>query len=433
MDRRFSLWARIGLLAPLAWLLSAGPAAASGAQFRLALDAIVAHLQDPANCAVGAPCAKPFASAVRTLLGVNALLDQGKLDQAIQRTTNPIAQLVRAGLVSARGGLEPLVRALVDAAEACVTPLEAGLGGKLDGLCSSQQAPIETSKTRADTSLAAARVLHDAGQWSPALKEYAKLVKSYADLGKRADGAQPRCRPRACTTSDFVDFQAGAGECRTLVAPDKGTELCYHVVEPDVDGSFCFDYTGLDRGAFACSIVFEGSACTCNGNFSTSSCTDSEGWIRVSQVNQSLSLRCPDLGPGTARGSASLRLAPPSVSFFGALLPVPPAALELCVGDQMLEDAVALVGQFFGSRVTGECASTHRVVALEMVDVPAGVIPAVRIESDDVCETIQEGQAVTDTSTVTTWVASRIGFVRLTASFGDGGSTEFELTSYSLP
>jgi hypothetical protein len=419
--------ARALAAAGLALQLLALPASAAEDRIASALDGLSLTLASPSCTHRVCP------SGARHVAAALAAARKGQLTRALSTSAGAVAALERAHLVT--GDLAAWVQELAGASDEAAAVEADFLDELLLDLCSSVRTAARKAKVRPDASLTRAREQVNAQLWSAALRSYSSALGSYASTIQSAQNGLARCRPRPCRTDDFVSFVPGLPQnpALGLVPPDRGTRLCYSdAVLGETEGTVCVGFTGLTTLTIDGEISSPdlGGTARLSGRASVTSCTDSRGWVRIERSTQSLTLRA---NGRTARLPISFSCRPPTVSFLSVLLPSPPSALEMRVGDRMSEPALQCVLRVLNIPARADCTAFHEVAAIEDVTVPAGTFEAVRIDSDIVCETEVDGFTETTSQQTSTWLASELGQVKVEVREDGNTLVDLELTSFQLP
>ncbi len=427
-------------------LAVAAPAAASQAALRAACENLADYVANPANCTPGDPCEKVFPKLAKALGKAKSSLDGDRVDAALKALGGAIAALQKAGLVA--GQLQTLVQAVVDAADSCAGDAAMEIEDRKADLCPKPLEGVRKKEARPAAALAAARAHRAAQEWPDAMKDYAAALKGYAGLDKIADkGPERPCPPegvKACRDDTPVLFTPGPGtECEEVRSPPSGTQLCYDAGTgtggAGLDGEFCFLSGKPNSFKLSCDVSLDipGAgvfACTCSGRASAKPCLDSAGWLRIAKLGEKLKLTCP--GAGSVSVAVSGSFSPPTVSFAGGLLPLPPGGVEFCVGDVMSEQnvdtriKVSAGGQ--SAPVAGTCSLQHTVEALEPRSVPAGLFDSVRIRSTGSCTFVVDGFQEVSNTDCTAWIADGVGLVSQDCTV-DGDTQGFDLQSVLSP
>jgi len=407
-------------------LATGARAGALGGVASAALDALLVVVGDPGSCPQASTCSKARISFEKA----RAL--QGDSSRALSEVAKGIGLLEKAGLVS--GPLGDAVQALAAAMNGEVAMHHDLATDQVEQLCSSVRSAALKKFVKPEVELQRAQALLSGGAWSLGLKSLSKAEKGL-DSGERTTLAQAaRCRPKPCVGGGYVAFTPGppGNPSLTLIPIDKGTNACFQIDGLlELAGTICFAFQSLSRFAFAGDLASSDETVSLNGTSTLTSCTDSAGWVRVSKVALSLSARSPELGSG--RGRASFSAMPPTVSFLGSLLPVPPGALELRVGDVMEEPQVHLAARVISLSASATCSARHEVVAIEPVSVLAGVFTAARVDSTVSCDAVVDGEIESSVLTATTWLASEVGQVRVEVEEDGSPLIALELSSYQIP
>lgn len=407
-------------LASLVVALLAGttPARADDTAFSQALAALVRAL-DTAACGADRKCAGAFRKARASFGAAERALAAEDLKRLVASVVKGAAVLEKAGHVPAE------LPALVAVSDEGVGGLRESAVAALRELCPSARCRARDSLAAPDADRSAAHEAAAAGQWSLALRYSGAAALAYSAAADNAGELSASCGPPACRSSEFVHFTPGNGESIELLPPDAGSSACFAVDIHPLDGELCTTYTGGGHSELWGTLGARGIEIDIVGGASVAACTDSAGWARVARVGFSATLSGEDIG--RQRASASVTAKPPTVSFFGGLLPNAPSALRLRVGDRMVERNVAL--KLSPMKATQVCDSvTHEVVAIETLRVEAGSFRTARIRSFGDCQVRVRDESEDVSFEATTWVASEVGQVLI-----DTDSARYELVSFSLP
>jgi len=407
-------------------LASATPSRADDTPLRQALVALARLVEDPTPCGSDRKCQGVYRKAFTALEAAEGDLGQGDVESGLSGAAKGLSGLEKSG--HAVGELSLRISALVDAADVAMSSRRDATQQVIDGLCSSARCAATEKLAKPDDQLRIAREARAAGQWSLALRSYGAALRGYASVEEGADKLRAECNPPACSSNEFVHFTPGSGtQVLELAAPDVGTSTCYGVSSDfDVEGRLCVLHT--DRGtSYWGTLESSNIDVTLSGTASVDACIDSANWVRAKSIQLSLMLAAD--GMGRRKMSASVSATPPTVSFFGGLLPTSPSALQLRAGDRMEERDVILES----SGLTQVCDSVvHRVVAIENVRVMAGTFRAARIQTSASCRVVMDGDEIDLSIEATTWVASEVGQVLVQADI-DGNYVRYELESMGIP
>ena len=401
--------------------------ASSGRRGPDALGAAIDALRDAAwtaGCAAARACAPALASLDQAFDASCA----GDASRALAQSARAAQRLERAGLAAPPGPLSDSLWDLVDASEEGAAGAHGDLDAALARVCNGSRTQASQGQARIETALERARAAVEAGSAASALREFAIALGLIDAAAQRAEEAAARCWPRRCRGADPAVFRPGAaGNASLEIAPvDRATALWYRIAGDEIPGlgdligTLTLGHQGLSQARLN-GVIYSSllpSHFVWQGSFSAETCVDANGWARYAAVSERVELRSPSGGSREMSSSRALSPAAPGLPP-AVLVPAVPQARVLRVGDEIELPRFALGGSVGGERVREECASSHRVVAIEEVEVQAGLerpraFETARIESSLRCG----DDAPVDW---TTWLASGVGLVRLEVH--DGAST----------
>lgn len=355
------------------------------------------------------------------------LVADGKIAVAVIKGAGGARKIEIAGPL-AGSGVNGRLDTFVETAFSSAEDAQADVIATLGELCSAFRTKLEKKQSKADQLLAVAATLRSDGQRSLALKFVGKAIKLYERLEKRADRLATRpCPPpkcgRGCPT-EHSTFEPGGTNCVDLAPIPPGMRLCYDTVIDASDlgatlelrGPICYQFGFAPGGRIALDGSLDPGGAfeplDVSGTIQTTACNDSLGFARVSKVVQSIVLRSPELG--RAKLTSNVNACPPTMTLLGGLLPVPPSAQGFCEGDAITEDGVFIKASVSG--VGSERSNNfvrHDVTGIEAVDVPVGSFMAARVETTIRTEARIGGRLETANFSLTSWLASEVGAVRV--------------------
>jgi hypothetical protein len=306
----------------------------------------------------------------------------------------------------------------------------------LDELCSSRRISVSRKLRSPERQVV---LFEQATIRSHQLTRLRLALKGFDGTESSAEKSKARCRLRACSARDSGgEFTAGdpANPSLELIPPDKGTLLDFDFMIEEgtsgMSGEVRLTYgsltsVGVEADATADLPGLPTTHIEVEGKLGLSGCTDPQGWTRLRSLTERVRVFFPELD-GRVRSSMIVRAAPPTPALYWTLSPFHAGALELRVGDQLVQSNVEITDKTSGEPTEKEtCSATYRVIGIENVTVGLEDLPAARIEMTTICE----GEV--NPSTTTTWLASRLGQVKVQATDGEGGALDLRLVCYEEP
>jgi hypothetical protein len=379
----------------------------------------------PTACSESRTCAQ----AVSRLEAAFGAACEGEAARGLSQAAQAVAQLERGRAISSLAQLGA-VESLVEAAEELVADRREDVDDALGRLCTSARSRVAQSLRRAEQAVSQAQAYADRDALGSALRSLASAASGFDSAEKTAASNASRCRPRACRSNQTFALEPGlaSNESLELVPPDRGLVAAYRISGDDVasggavGGRLRLAWSSLTQARVQAEISAPLGSVGWTGSFSTSACLDPQGWYRLAKVSESLRFAPP--ARGSAGGGVSFAPGAVSVAPVG-LVPVVPRAVAVRVGDRVEEPSLQVGGRVAGGTVRDACQESHRVVAIEDVQVPAGTFEAARVESSFHCASGLHLDSVA-------WLASGVGFARAELRDEDT-STLFELECFETP